>query len=57
MNAGRTTRRSSGAQWGWAILALLVIAGLIGWRAFRLGAFSLSNDEGAYLMWAWLVNS
>ncbi len=36
---------------------MLVIAGLIGWRAFRLGAFSLSNDEGAYLMWAWLVNS
>jgi hypothetical protein len=39
------------------ILAALLIAASVAWRAGNLNAFSLSNDEGAYLMWAWLVHS
>jgi hypothetical protein len=39
------------------ILAVLLVAGSIAWRVGNLNAFSLSNDEGAYLMWAWLVHS
>jgi hypothetical protein len=38
------------------LVALIVIAS-IAWRVGNLDAFSLSNDEGAYLMWAWLVHS
>jgi hypothetical protein len=34
-----------------------VVFASIGWRAANLNAFSISNDEGAYLMWAWLVHS
>jgi hypothetical protein len=34
----------------------LVVVISIVWRAGNLKAFSLSNDEGAYLMWAWLVH-
>jgi hypothetical protein len=44
-------------EWVWRILVLLAIVGLVAWRLPNLGAFSLSNDEGAYLMWAWLVHS
>ncbi len=47
-------RLATGA--GYLLLASLVVAS-IGWRAANLNAFSLSNDEGAYLMWAWLVHS
>jgi hypothetical protein len=36
-----------------ALLIVLSIASRLG----NLNAFSLSNDEGAYLMWAWLVHS
>ena len=39
------------------LLVVLVVAVSIVWRAGNLTAFSLSNDEGAYLMWAWLVHS
>jgi hypothetical protein len=38
------------------LIALVVVVSII-WRAGNLNAFSLSNDEGAYLMWAWLVHS
>ncbi len=44
-------------RWGWILLALLLIAGSLVWRATNLDAFSLSNDEGTHLMWAWLVHS
>ena len=39
------------------LLLVSLIAASIGWQATNLDAFSLSNDEGAYLMWAWLVHS
>jgi hypothetical protein len=39
------------------LLVVLVVVASIGWRAANLNAFSISNDEGAYLMWAWLVHS
>jgi hypothetical protein len=39
------------------LLIALVVAISIAWRAGNLDSFSLSNDEGAYLMWAWLVHS
>lgn len=38
------------------LVALVVLVSIV-WRAGNLNAFSLSNDEGAYLMWAWLVHS
>jgi hypothetical protein len=38
------------------LVALVVVVSIV-WRAGNLNAFSLSNDEGAYLMWAWLVHS
>jgi len=38
------------------LIALVVLVSIV-WRAGNLNAFSLSNDEGAYLMWAWLVHS
>jgi hypothetical protein len=38
------------------LVALVVVISIV-WRAGNLNAFSLSNDEGAYLMWAWLVHS
>ena len=38
------------------IVALVVVAS-VAWRVGNLDAFSLTNDEGAYLMWAWLVHS
>jgi hypothetical protein len=38
------------------LIALVVFVSIV-WRAGNLNAFSLSNDEGAYLMWAWLVHS
>jgi hypothetical protein len=44
-------------RWGWILLTLLLIAGSLVWRAGNLDAFSLSNDEGTHLMWAWLVHS
>ncbi len=44
------------SKW-WFLLIALTIVGLVGWRLGGLQAFSLSNDEGAYLMWAWLVHS
>jgi hypothetical protein len=37
--------------------ATLVVVASIAGRVSNLDAFSLSNDEGAYLMWAWLVHS
>jgi len=39
------------------LLVVLVVVVSIVWRTGNLDAFSLSNDEGAYLMWAWLVHS
>jgi hypothetical protein len=39
------------------LLAVLLALAAIGYRAGNLTGFSLSNDEGAYLMWAWLVHS
>lgn len=39
------------------LLAALLLVVSIAWRTGNLNAFSLSNDEGAYLMWAWLVHS
>jgi len=44
-------------RWVGMGVILLVCAASIAWRTGNLGAFSLSNDEGAYLMWAWLVHS
>ena len=44
-------------RWVWLGVTLAAIAGLVAWRIGNLDAFSLSNDEGAYLMWAWLVHS
>ena len=43
----------------WVLLALslLVVIGSLAWHASNLDAFSLSNDEGTHLMWAWLVHS
>jgi hypothetical protein len=38
------------------LVILLVIVSVAG-RVGNLDAFSPSNDEGAYLMWAWLVHS
>jgi hypothetical protein len=38
------------------LIALVVVVSIL-WRVANLDAFSLSNDEGAYLMWAWLVHS
>ncbi len=38
------------------LVALVVVVSIV-YRMGNLGAFSLSNDEGAYLMWAWLVHS
>jgi hypothetical protein len=43
-------------RWGWlALLVLLIVAALV-WRVPNLDAFSLSNDEGAHLTWAWLLH-
>jgi 4-amino-4-deoxy-L-arabinose transferase-like glycosyltransferase len=39
------------------LFATVVVVVSIAWRVSNLDAFSLSNDEGAYLMWAWLVHS
>ncbi len=39
------------------LLVALIAVVSVAWRASNLNAFSLSNDEGAYLMWAWLVHS
>lgn len=39
------------------LLIALAIVASIGWRTTNLSAFSISNDEGAYLMWSWLVHS
>jgi hypothetical protein len=52
--------RSSGPNFPsmvYLLLVALVVVASIGWRAANLNAFSISNDEGAYLMWAWLVHS
>lgn len=52
--------RSSGPNFPSVVYLLfvaLVVVASIGWRAANLNAFSTSNDEGAYLMWAWLVHS
>ncbi len=52
--------RSSGLNFPsmvYLLLVALVVVVSIGWRAANLNAFSTSNDEGAYLMWAWLVHS
>ncbi|GAB4528995.1 MAG: hypothetical protein Kow0063_05680 [Anaerolineae bacterium] len=45
------------AQVIFLVLMVLIMAVSIAWRLGNLNAFSLSNDEGAYLMWAWLVHS
>lgn len=45
----RLLRGAGPAAW----LAILALA--VAWRAQHLGAFSLSNDEGAHLMWARLA--
>jgi len=45
------------AQVVYPLLIALVLLVSVVWRAGNLDAFSLSNDEGAYLMWAWLVHS
>jgi hypothetical protein len=39
------------------LLVALIMVVSIAWRMGNLNAFSLSNDEGAYLMWAWLAHS
>jgi hypothetical protein len=39
------------------LVIALIVAGSLAWRVANLDSFSLSNDEGAYLMWAWLVHS
>ena len=44
-------------RWLPLVAVVLVIVAVLAWRAGNLDAFSLSNDEGAYLMWAWLVHS
>jgi 4-amino-4-deoxy-L-arabinose transferase-like glycosyltransferase len=38
----------------WLLLWLLIFGLTLAWRAQNLAAFGLSNDEGAYLMWAQL---
>lgn len=55
---GLTPARSTPRR-RWLPLAavVLVIVGALAWRAGNLDAFSLSNDEGAYLMWAWLAHT
>jgi 4-amino-4-deoxy-L-arabinose transferase-like glycosyltransferase len=45
------------SRWVLLVLALLVVVGLLAWHGNNLDAFSLSNDEGTHLMWAWLVHS
>ncbi|PWH17290.1 MAG: hypothetical protein DDG58_08105 [Ardenticatenia bacterium] len=42
--------------WGWLVLLVLLIAAALAWRVPNLDAFSLSNDEGAHLTWAWLLH-
>jgi hypothetical protein len=58
--AGEQGIRSSGPNFPpvvYLLFVALVVVASIGWRAANLNAFSTSNDEGAYLMWAWLVHS
>ncbi|MGC8878159.1 MAG: ArnT family glycosyltransferase [Anaerolineae bacterium] len=43
-------------RWGWLVLLVLLIATALAWRVPNLDAFSLSNDEGAHLTWAWLLH-
>lgn len=47
----------AGRGWLWPLLVALSLLASLAWRLPNLEAFSLSNDEGAYLMWAWLVHS
>lgn len=43
--------------WWWLLLVMLSVLASLVWRLPNLETFGLSNDEGAYLMWAWLVHS
>ncbi|MGQ9502854.1 MAG: hypothetical protein ACUVSF_00285 [Anaerolineae bacterium] len=43
-------------RWGWLIWLVLLVAAALAWRVPNLDAFSLSNDEGAHLTWAWLLH-
>lgn len=57
---GSVLRRSApeaSRGWPWPLLVALSVLASLAWRLPNLQAFSLSNDEGAYLMWAWLVHS
>ena len=54
IRAGSRRRRR---PWLTLVAVVVVIVGALAWRAGNLDAFSLSNDEGAYLMWAWLVHT
>ncbi len=45
-----------GRRVAWLILLILFVVAGLAWRVPNLDAFSLSNDEGAHLTWAWLLH-